>query len=69
MTKFSDDITKEQIAGVIDWILEDMENHRKDARMAYEKDEKDDFHKELYTMFGLAEDMIKGRLSTICDDE
>jgi DNA polymerase IIIc chi subunit len=67
--KFSKDVTPEQIAGVLDWILEDMQKEREHAREAYEANKKDDFHMYMDTMFGLASDMIRGRMSTLCDDK
>lgn len=67
--KFAESVTKEQIAGVLDWILEDLEKERLEARAAYEADNKDDFHGYMDTMYGFAGDMIRARLSTLSDEK
>lgn len=67
--KLSDGVTREMLAGVIEQTLADMEEQRKEAHAAYEGDKTDSFHMYMDTMFGLAGDMFRSRLSTLCEEE
>ena len=67
--KLSKDVTREMLAGVIEQTLEDMEKERKEAHDAYEADKSDAFHMYMDTMFGLASEMFRSRLSTLCEEE
>lgn len=66
--KLSENVTRDMLADIIELALEDMEKERQEAHEAYEADKADDFHMYMDTMFGLAIDMIRARLSTLCDD-
>ena len=66
--KLSKDVTREMLAGVIEQTLEDMEKDRQEAHAAYEADKNDAFHMYMDTMFGLAAEKFKSRLSTLCED-
>ena len=66
--KLSENVTRDMLAEIIELALEDMEKERLEAHAAYEADKADDFHMYMDTMFGLAIDMVKARLSTLCDD-
>ncbi len=67
--KFAKGVTIEQIGNVIDWILEDMKKEQLEARAAYKVDSTDIFHNYMDTMYGFAEDMIRSRLSILCDEK
>ncbi|BAL84585.1 hypothetical protein SELR_pSRC200510 (plasmid) [Selenomonas ruminantium subsp. lactilytica TAM6421] len=65
----SDNVTRDMLADVIEQALEDIEAHRSEARAAYEADNSDSFHMNMDIMFGLAIDVFRSRLSTLCEDE
>ncbi len=65
----SDNVTREMLADVIEQALEDIEAHRLEARAAYEADNSDSFHMNMDIMFGLAIDVFRSRLSTLCEDD
>ena len=67
--KLSEEVTREMLADIVEQTLEDMEKYRLDAKEAYEANKNDDFHMYMDTMFGLAIEMFRSRLSTICDDD
>ncbi len=67
--KFSKGVTIEQIENVINWILADMKKEQLEAREAYKADTKDIFHGYMDTMYGFVEDMIRSRLSILCDEQ
>ena len=67
--KLSDEVTRDMLADVIEQALEDIEKYRSDARTAYEADKSDLFHMNMDIMFGLAIEMFRSRLSTLCEDE
>lgn len=67
--KLADDVTREMLMDVVEQTLKDMEKEQKEARAAYKKDKKDEFHMYMDTMFGLAIDMLKDRVSTLCEEE
>lgn len=66
--KLSKDVTRDMLADIVELALEDMEKYRQEARAAYGEDKSDTFHMYMDTMFGLAEDMFRSRLSTLCED-
>lgn len=67
--KFAKGVTIEQIGNVIDWILADMKKEQLEARAAYKGDSNDVFHGYIDTMYGFVEDMIRSRLSILCDEK
>lgn len=67
--KFAKGVTIEQIENVINWILADMKKEQLEAREAYKADTKDIFHGYMDTMYGFVEDMIRSRLSILCDEQ
>lgn len=67
--RLSEDVTRDMLADVVENALADMDRYRLEARAAYESDRSDEFHKYMDTMFALAGDMVRARLSTLCDDE
>ena len=67
--KFSEEVTKEQLESVINWILKDIHDERMDARETFKKDKKDVFHEYMDTMYGLVEEMIKDRLAALPNSE
>ncbi len=67
--KFAAGVTIKQIGNVIDWILADMKKEQLEAREAYKTDSKDIFHGYMDTMYGFVEDMIRSRLSILCDEK
>ena len=67
--KLSEDVTRDMLANVVENALADMDQYRRDARAAYEADKSDEFHKYMDTMFALAGDMVRSRLSTLCDND
>lgn len=67
--KFAKGVTIEQIENVINWILTDMKKEQLEARAAYKVDSNDVFHGYMDTMYGFVENMIRSRLSILCDEK
>ena len=67
--RLSDNVTREMLAGVIELALQDMDKARREAREAWEADKADDFQRCVSDVFGLAADMVRARLSTLCEDD
>jgi len=65
--KFSKDVTADMLEDIIELYLTNLREHREDAKQAYEADAKDEFHKYMYDMFGLAEEMLLNRLSPLTE--
>ncbi len=66
--KLAKDVTRDMLANMIEQALSDMDKAREQAREAYEMDSEDDFHGYMDSMFGIAINMIKARLSTLCEE-
>lgn len=67
--KLDKDVNLETIESVLNLILDDLQDYIDEAKKAYENDKTDDFHENMALMFGLAKEMIEGRLSILEDEK